>query len=159
MVFPLHVSQSFDVRLLLKENQSLACLESRWMCWEPQHRPYSPWLLRNLALLGAAPFLLVFFPLIQPHYFPSQGLFHLELLEIPLSVERHPSVALSSHFRQTYNSVQTEYDKHLDLSGAVKWLLTGLGRKYFDRRNVYALRNQHGGLWIRDNIPGVELSI
>lgn len=55
-MFPLHVSWCFDVGLLFKENQSLACLGSRWMCWEPQHWPYSPCLLRNLALLGTAPF-------------------------------------------------------------------------------------------------------
>lgn len=67
-----------------------------------------------------SPFPAFSLPLMHPLRFPSQGLFHLELLEIPMSVERHPSLALSSHFRQTCDSAQNEYNKHLNLSGAVK---------------------------------------
>lgn len=61
-------------------------------------------------------------PFPSPHPsppFPSQGLFHLEQLEIPLSVERHPSLALSSHFRHVI-WVQNDYNKHLNLSVAAK---------------------------------------
>lgn len=85
-----------------------------------------PMVVEQLAHFGL-PSSCLFLPLIYPLRFASQGLFHLEQLEIPLSVERHPSVALSSHFRQTCDLAQNEYNKHLNLSDAAKWLLTGLG--------------------------------
>lgn len=60
-----------------------------------------PMVVEQLGHCGLCSFsLYLFFPLIYRLCYPSQGLFHLELLEIPLSVERHPSLVLSSHFRQ-----------------------------------------------------------
>ncbi len=117
----------FDIRALLKETNLLpasgqdGCVESH----SPDQIPHGRWATGPIwARLPSSCLLL---PLIHPLHFPSQGLFHLELLEIPPSVERHPSLALSSHFRQTCDSAQNEYDKHLNLSGLAKWLLTGAG--------------------------------
>lgn len=50
----------------------------------------------------------------------SQELFLLRQLEIPLSVERHPSLALSGNFRRTCDPAQNGNDKHLNLSSTEK---------------------------------------
>ena len=132
VVFLLRASWCFDIRALLKETNLLpasgqdGCVESH----SPDQIPHGRWATGPV--LGSAPLSLPFpafsFPLIHPLRFPSQGLFHLELLEIPLSVERHPSLALSNHFRRTCDSAENEYDKHLNLSGRCEndyWLVQG----------------------------------
>lgn len=93
LVFQLQASRCYDIRVVLNETNLLPAAGHKWMCWEPQPRPDSQWSLSNWAVLAFLSCL--FLSLVS-----SQGLFHLELLEIPLSVERHPSVALSGHFRQ-----------------------------------------------------------
>ncbi len=127
VVLLLRASWCFDIRALLKETNLLpasgqdGCVESH----SPDQIPHGRWATGPL--WAPLPSSCLFSPLFYPLCFPSQGLFHLEPLEIPLSVERHPSLALNSHFRQTCDSAQNEYNKHLNLSGAAESLPTGLG--------------------------------
>lgn len=125
VVFLLSASRCFDIRALLKET-NLLLPQVKMDVLRATAQTKFP-MVATGPFWAPLPSSCLFLPLIYPLRFPSQGLFHLELLEIPLSVERHPSLALSSHFRRTCDSAQNEYNKHLNLSGAAKWLPTGLG--------------------------------
>lgn len=128
------------------------------MCWEPQHRPDSPWLLSNWAIVGSALSLYAF-------SFPSSVASAIPLRDYSTSSSWKSPCLLkdilhwySAAISDRRDSAQTEYNKHLNLSGTRKGCLTALGRKYFDRENVYALRTQDVWAWIRNNISGFELS-
>lgn len=120
VVFLLLASWCFDIREQLKETNLLpalgqdGCVESHSL----DQIPHGHWATGPF--WAQFPSSCLFLLLIYSLHLASQELFLLRLLEIPLSVERHPSLALSSHFRQTCDSAQNEYDKHLNLSGAEK---------------------------------------
>lgn len=126
VVFLVHASWCFDIRALLTETTLLpasgqdGCVESH----SPDQSPHGCWATGPL--WASLPSSCFFLPLIHPVRFPFQGLFHLELLEIPLSVERHPSLALNSHFRQTCDWIR-------QASQCLSKMTTDLfkGRKYF----------------------------
>lgn len=138
-MFLLRAWWCFDIRVPLKETNLLlasgqdGCVESH----SSDQIPHGHWATGPF--WAPLPSSCLFLPLIYPLHFPSQGLFHLELLEIPLSVERHPSLALSSHFRQICDSTQTEYNKHLNLRATGKWLLTGVGEGNTLTRKMFML--------------------
>lgn len=120
MVLLSHASWCFDIRVLLEETNLLpasgqdGCVES---C-SPGQIPKG--CLAAGHFWSLLPSTYLFLPLIHLLCLPSQGLFHIEMLEIPPSVKRHPLLALSSHFRRTRDSDKNEYNNHLNLSGACK---------------------------------------
>lgn len=119
LVLLLHASPCFDITAPLKETNLLPRLRSRLMCWESRPRPDPQWSVRNWPVLVPAP-LHLFLPFIHP--FDVETIPQWAAGNPPplLSVERHPSLALSSHFCETCNSAQDKYKMHLNLSGACK---------------------------------------
>lgn len=133
----------------VKGNQSLASPQGQDWCVEshcPDQIPSGPWETGRY-----------WFPLRSTFSFPSSilltlTLFHSGLLEIPLPpaiIERHPSLALSSHFCETCNSAQDKYKMHLNLSGTSKTTGGQLGgRKHSDRKNVSSLTARDTSAWV-----------
>lgn len=148
----------FDVRVLFMETNLLPasgqdeCVESH----STDQIPHGCWATGPLWAL-----LFLFMPFLSPHLSPLLSLSGT----IPPRAPGNPPCLLkdilhwySAAISDRRDSAQTEYDKHLNLSGTRKGCLTALGRKYFDRENVYALRTQDVWAWIRNNISGFELS-
>lgn len=73
----------------------------------------------------------------------------------PTSVERHPSLAVSSHFSRTCDLAPNDNDKLSIFRALEKWRE---GRKDFDGKNVYSLMAQEVSAWIRGSISGAEWS-
>lgn len=73
----------------------------------------------------------------------------------PTSVERHPSLALSSHFSRTCDLAPNDNDKLSIFRVLEKWLE---GRKDFNGENVYSLMAQEVSAWIRGSFSGAGWS-
>lgn len=120
--FTVTASRCFDIRVGLNETNLMpasgqdGCVES--------HSP------DQISQWSSSPLLLPFpSSNLSPFASLPRNYFMLTCWNSPPSVERHPSLALSSHFRRTCESAQNEYDKHLNLSGACKmparWFIEG----------------------------------
>lgn len=142
MVFLLRASWCFDIREQLKETNLLpalgqdGCVESHSL----DQIPHGHWATGPFWAQFPASCLFVL--LSYPLHLVSQEPFLLRLLEIPLSVERHPSLALSSHFRQTWFNLKWIRQASQSFR---RWEITTdwfRGRKYIDRKNVYALTSR-----------------